>query len=144
MKTIIFTAYDSTGFVIDTIYIDGIIMYGTDYYDEKINQKLLKTADNGTVVVGNSMEAVHGILALTAVSDTHGKAFRLWMRASLEYQVNYVGIDIAGVTIDLGNGAGVSIGFSDRARYISNKGNKLSSIEAPLIHKIRFEYIFKR
>jgi len=144
MKTITFTAYNNAGAPLGTAVVEGIVLYGTDFFDEAWNQSTVYTADGDSYSYGNNIKRSDGIIILAGVSDTDGIGMRTWLRDTLQFQANYVGIGLASADVNIGKGNGIDIVFADRAKYKFTHGKSLSKISAPKIHKVRFPYNFKR
>lgn len=83
--------------------VDASVVYGTDFWDRRLNQFSLRTADGGTTVVDNGPTEVHGTLVLKNMSYTDGNNLRTWLRTYALFEKNTFTIS-AITAVDLGLG----------------------------------------
>lgn len=143
MDTIVFQALNQVGGLISEITLIGNVVYGTDFYDEAINQSKLDTVDGGTIVYDNTSLNAIAVLLIKGVDYTDGMNFRAWVRNDLIFQANFVAIG-SFAEIDIGKGVDTSILYADRAKYLYPHTKKLTKLSAPGVHTVRFDYKFRR
>lgn len=138
------------------VTISAAVVYGTNFYDKRLNQYTLRTADGGTVVYDAGPDQVHGVMVMKNVSYSDGENFRKWIRG------DYSGGTDEGITygkskfkisaltdIDLGIGKNTELsvagGATEDAYYdgdIDMSG--VFDYLAPGLYKINFPYRFIR
>lgn len=125
----------------NVVTVPGNIVYGTEWYDKRLNQYAMETADGGDIVYDGGPTLVYGVILMKNVSYTDGELLRSWIRTYAIFQKNT--FTISAITgLDLGNGKGVAI---TGARYNgSNDMKGVLAYEAPGIYSVNFPYKYKR
>ena len=125
----------------NVVSIDCNLVFGTDWYDIRLNQYEVITADGGNVVYDNGPTMCHGVMIMKGVSYTHGNNLRTWLKSYAIWAYNTFTISAIS-NVDLGKGKNTAITL---ARY--DGGSNLSGVfefVAPGIYNVRLPYRFTR
>ena len=97
----------------ESVEIEGSVVYGTIFHDERYNQYSQRTATGNLRVYDTGINVVSGLLIIKNVTYDDGEALRTWIREKAIYQLNSFTISSTDcgspAQIDLGRGKGVSI-----------------------------------
>jgi hypothetical protein len=123
-----------------TCTISASVVYGTDWWDERINQISLQTADGGLVTFDSGVTVCHGILVMKGVSYTHGESLKTFIKDNIIFS-KYAFTIGAVVNLDLGNGKNVAV----TANVDSDPSTKdMFSFVAPGNYDVKIPYRFRR
>lgn len=141
MSAVVFTAASGA------VTVTGNVVYGTDFFDRRLNQFELLTADGGDIVYDNGPLVANCTLIIKGVSYTDGDAFRTWCKTKIIFAANKFKMSaVAGVDLGMGKNTAVQTsGGSYIARY--NGGQDLNGVleyVAPDQFNITFPYRFTR
>lgn len=138
MITLIFTRTDES---IVPIHIPAKVVYGTDFFDVRLNQFELLTADGSDKVYDTGPTVAHGMLVLKNVSYSDAVTLRTWVRDTLRFALYRFTIS-AITNVDLGLGKSTAI---TQARW--DGGQSLSGVfsyNAPGVYTVNFPFRFTR
>jgi hypothetical protein len=126
--------------------ITATIVYGTDFYPIRLNQRELKTADGADIVKDNGPTEMHGVMVLKNVSVANAQTLRTWLYTYAVFAKNT--FTVAAVTgVDWGNGSGKAISTAETPATTTNArydgGATLEGVfeyVAPGIYNVRLPY----
>jgi hypothetical protein len=125
----------------NAVNVIGTVVYGTDFYDDRLNQSELKTADGTDVVYDGGPTVCHGVLVFKGVSYTSGENLRTWLRTYAIWAYNTFTIS-ALADADFGNGKNTAV---TTARYDGGQSLKgVFDLQAPGQYNIKLPYRFIR
>jgi len=118
------------------------IVYGSDFWDETLNQEELLTVDGVDVVQDSGGPIItHGVLMLKNLSYADGIALMGWLRSNIKFAYNRFSIS-AVTNTDLGKGKNTIV---TNCRYDGGQTmNGIFSFTAPGIFSVNFPYRFVR
>jgi hypothetical protein len=125
-----------------TTYIDivGNIIYGTDYYDKRLNQYEQTTVDGVDRVYDGGPTQVHGVILIKNIAWAQGEDIKTFIRENMVFAKNEITITPPS-HINLGEGDGVSI----TCRYDGGQDIKgILTPSAPGVWQLEFPYRYTR
>ena len=125
----------------NAVIISASVVYGTDYYDKRLNQFELPTADGTDVVYDNGPIMCHGTLVMKGISYTDGNALRTWLKTYAIFAYNTFTISAISC-VDLGKGKNIAI---TSVRWDGGQNTQGAfQLVAPGNYDITFPYRFLR
>jgi len=124
----------------EVVAITCSLVYGTDWFSNRLNQTTVETADGGMVTYDAGPTVCHGVLVLKNVSYTDGQALLHWLKAHILY-AKYQFTVAAVANVDLGKGKNTALTIVNWDGGRSTSG--LLEYVAPGQYNVRFPYRFK-
>ena len=125
----------------NAVIISAATVYGTDWWDDRLNQFELPTANGTDVVYDNGPIMCHGMLVMKGVSYTDGNNLRTWLKTYAIYALNTFSISQLANT-DLGKGKNTALTVVRWDGGQSTSG--VFNLVAPGNYDINFPYRFLR
>lgn len=135
MSAITFTP---TNVALDPITLNGNIVYGTENYIKRINQKRIETIDGGEVVYDAGPNKGYATLLIKHVSYDEGIAFRTWVATEINFMKETFIIS-ALTNIDLGLGKNTLV---PGCRLVKSDTSGMFEFVAPGVFNIEINYTF--
>jgi hypothetical protein len=129
------TLTPSTG---SPITFGGTIVYGTTFYDKRLNQVRQECSDGSDVVFDGGPTKSYGILLVKRISYDDGEALRTWLAGTLYFQ-KYTFTISALTNVNLGKGKNTQV---TGCRYLKNNSDGLLEFVAPGMYNLTMEYSF--
>ena len=144
MSTLVtFTVFSNSGAFVSDISLTGQIVYGSDFYSEVLNQKVVTMSDGNRVTYGNATLEYFGKLIIKSVNRSEAVAFKKFGEGVTLYQGNYIGIETNNSLIDLGAGPGAVLDFDNKCKCSMSDGKSLVQLKPPYLADLQFKYRFK-
>lgn len=122
------------------INIVGNIVYGTDYYDKRLNQYEQTTADGVDRVYDGGPTQVHGVILIKNIAWSQGEDIKTFIRTNMVFAKNEIVITPPS-HINLGAGDGTAI----TCRYDGGQDIKgILTPSAPGVWQLEFPYRYTR
>ena len=141
MTKVTFKSYITAG-TFDSIYVNGNVVYGTDFYSEPINMTKVDTSDGGSVVYYSDNLKFYGKIIIKGVSKSEGEALKKFIEEKLVYFAKYLGLETDNSEINIGLDSGVAIEYANGARLEEDSGKGIAGLKAPSVYEIRLNYSF--
>jgi hypothetical protein len=132
----------------EAVTIAGNIVYGIEFYEERLNQFEQMTVEGSTHVSDCGPTLIRGIILINGVSYTDGVALRHWLTDHVIFAKEKFTI---GAITNLNLGMGLSTAVSTSAGAVEDArydgGNTLKDVftlVAPQNYNIKFPYRFRR
>lgn len=130
----------------EKIEIEGQLVYGTKFDDERYNQYSQRTADGSLRVYDTGVNVVMGELLIKNVTYEDGEILRTWLHEKAIFQLNNFTITILDCNdnpalADIGNGKGIPVVGANCTKK-TDKG--ILKFVPPGNYKIKFPFTYIR
>jgi hypothetical protein len=141
MTTVTFVYDDGTG--TETCAVSCSLVYGTDFYDERLNQYAVDTGSGARITYDGGPNRTHGKLVMKNMSYADGVALKTWIKTQIIFQLYTFTINGI-INVDLGLGRKV-ISPDNLTLCYWDGGTDLEKwfvFTAPGIYEVTFPYFF--
>jgi len=138
MVTVTLTQTENGGTIVN---LSANVVYGTDFYDIRLNQSEQELVTGDTIVYDAGPTRVHGVLVMKNVSYTDGESLRAWISGNIKFAYNRFTIAPLSA-VNLGNGKNTAV---TNCRYDGKQSMAdVFKYVAPGIYTINFPFRFLR
>ena len=126
-----------TGGSIDLV---GNVVYGTDYYDKRINQITQRTLDGALLTYDSGTNICFGTLKMENLTKSNGQDLKAWIRDKAVFSLNSFTITPPS-GVDLGLGEGIAVAG---VKLLATDYKDMLTFKAPARWSLVMNYQFVR